>query len=85
MKIYECVRDAKLMRLSELKAIDERVRAVQAKNPPYGQEQPTKEETEEVKAPAKKGSKKKKEGLRSDKNRVLPETWGAGGVRFNNE
>lgn len=73
MKIHNCVRDAKLMELAELQAIDERVRAVQANTQPYEQELPAKEAEEENYSPQKSRAKKKKERVRSDEGGILPE------------
>lgn len=73
MKIHNCVRDAKLMELAELQAIDERIRAVHADTQPYEQELPAQKAEETIDAPQKSRAKKKKERVRPDESGVLPE------------
>lgn len=64
MNIHTCVRDAKLMELAELQAIDNRARAVQANIEPNEQRiQETKVE-EKTDTPQKPRPKKKKAGVR---------------------
>lgn len=63
MKIYNCVRDAKLMELAELQAVDKRARAVQSNIQFNEPEQSAPEAEETVKAPKKARAKKKKEGV----------------------
>lgn len=73
MKIHNCVRDAKLMELAELQAIDDRAKAVQANTKFYEQEQQTIETKENSNPLQKARTKKKKERFRSDEDRVLSE------------
>ena len=61
MKIHNCVRDAKLMELVELQAIDKRAKAVQATTHSNESKQSDVEPQKSVETPQKARSKKKKE------------------------
>lgn len=73
MKIHNCVRDAKLMELAEMQAINNRVRAVHADSQPNEQEKTIEEFKENVSSSPKQRAKKKKERVRSNEGGVLPE------------
>lgn len=61
------------MELAELRAIDERIRAVHADTQPYEQETTIEEPEENVAPSPKQRAKKKKERIRSNESGVLPE------------
>lgn len=72
MKVHTFIRDIHQMQLAELKAIDLRAKAVQAKDTINDAEQSSLSATQTSSQKTRKKTEKKK--IRGNKDRVLPET-----------